>query len=375
MILKSLVLAACIFIGGNSFSGEQEIAMDEPFWQGNTVYGESLLFIKAGDSPASSTCLFRPEKIIQLKSTFKGIVYTPGKDYILKPGSREIYLPPGSRINFITADSLFPPAGAKNSINYKKDDKARGVLYYRLTGFPEIQTEITYEHADKWDGVIPEFAGDKLPGFYGKLEKRETVRVTILGDSITAGYNASKIIKIPPYQPDWKMLWVTAMMKAFRTSVVSNEKAAPGRTIGWMLLNLGKQLDTHPDLVVIAFGMNDYNAYKDAKLFKQKLNEMILKFRGKYPECEFLLISPMLGNPEWSNTLWTWAFSYLKAMKELEAPGVVVADLTSLWRDMLKNKSYVSQTGNGVNHPNDFGHRVYAQYLLSMFIRKNKGNK
>ena len=28
----------------------------------------------------------------------------------------------------------------------------------------------------------------------------------------------------------------------------------------------------------------------------------------------------------------------------------------------------ISSTGNGVNHPNDFGHRVYAQVLSALLI-------
>ncbi|MBN1445338.1 MAG: SGNH/GDSL hydrolase family protein [Candidatus Omnitrophica bacterium] len=362
-----LLLFVIFLTGCGIFVCADNPSISKPFWEGDTVYGESLVFIRKGDNPPLSTCLFNPAEIIEIRSTFKDIVYTPGKDYKLKPGLREIYLPPDSRIQFIESDSLFPPLGAKDSIKYKADDKTRGVLFYRLTGFPEIQVEITYKHAEKWNGVTPEFVGDKLPGFYGKLKKHDAVRVTIIGDSITSGYNASKIVEIPPYQPDWTVLWKDAMMQTFQTPIVCSVKSAPGRTIGWMLLNMDEQLEIQADLVIIAFGMNDYDAYKSADLFKKKLQEMLLKFLAKNPECEFLLISPMLGNPEWSNTPWPLAFSYLEAMKEIEGR-VVVADLTSLWFDMLEYKNYVSLSGNGVNHPNDFGHRIYAQYLLGMFL-------
>ena len=364
------ILAACILGGIVGCADVPESIAGIPFWEGNTVYGESLLFVKQGDSAASCSCLFKPEKIIELKSTSKGIVYIQGKDYVLKTNSREIVLPPGSRIFFLESESLFPPAGTKNSISHKKDDPDRNVLFHRWTGFLEMQVEVTYEHAEKWSGTLPRFAGDRLPKFYDKLIKHEAVRVTILGDSITAGFNASGVVGIPPEQPDWQLLWVSGMEKCFRISVARSGKAAPGRTIGWMLQNMAEQLDTHPDLVVIAFGMNDYMAYKDAKLFQQKLKEMMDRFREKVPACEYLLVSPMLANPDWSNASWPLAFDYLDAMRQLEGEGVVVADLTSLWNDMLKRKSYVSQTGNGVNHPNDFGHRVYAQFLLSMFIKK-----
>ena len=42
--------------------------------------------------------------------------------------------------------------------------------------------------------------------------------------------------------------------------------------------------------------------------------------------------------------------------------------MTSIWAEMLKHKKDWDLTGNGVNHPNDFGHRVYAQVLSSLLI-------
>ncbi len=48
--------------------------------------------------------------------------------------------------------------------------------------------------------------------------------------------------------------------------------------------------------------------------------------------------------------------------------GAVLADVTSLWRDVLTRKGVYALTGNGVNHPNDFGHRLYAQVILSLLV-------
>ncbi|MBU0478666.1 hypothetical protein KKC91_08875 [bacterium] len=48
--------------------------------------------------------------------------------------------------------------------------------------------------------------------------------------------------------------------------------------------------------------------------------------------------------------------------------GVILADMTQMWMDLLKFKRYHDLTGNGVNHPNDFGHRIYAQVLLGLLV-------
>jgi hypothetical protein len=42
--------------------------------------------------------------------------------------------------------------------------------------------------------------------------------------------------------------------------------------------------------------------------------------------------------------------------------------MTSIWTEFLERKHDWDLTGNGVNHPNDFGHRVYAQVLSTLLV-------
>ena len=44
--------------------------------------------------------------------------------------------------------------------------------------------------------------------------------------------------------------------------------------------------------------------------------------------------------------------------------------LPAVWELMLKNKHDLDLTGNGLNHPNDFGHRLYAQAILSVLTER-----
>ena len=57
---------------------------------------------------------------------------------------------------------------------------------------------------------------------------------------------------------------------------------------------------------------------------------------------------------------------YRDELKKLAGEGVALADVTAVWEMMLKNKHDLDLTGNGLNHPNDFGHRLYAQVILSI---------
>jgi hypothetical protein len=42
------------------------------------------------------------------------------------------------------------------------------------------------------------------------------------------------------------------------------------------------------------------------------------------------------------------------------------ADATSLWAELLKRKDFHDLTGNGLNHPNDFGHDIYSEVILEL---------
>ena len=45
------------------------------------------------------------------------------------------------------------------------------------------------------------------------------------------------------------------------------------------------------------------------------------------------------------------------------APDTALADVQTVWRKFLQRKSFYDLTGNGVNHPNDYGHRIYASVI------------
>ena len=37
------------------------------------------------------------------------------------------------------------------------------------------------------------------------------------------------------------------------------------------------------------------------------------------------------------------------------------------WEKLLTRKNFADLSGNNVNHPNDFGHRLYAEVLFTIF--------
>ncbi len=55
-------------------------------------------------------------------------------------------------------------------------------------------------------------------------------------------------------------------------------------------------------------------------------------------------------------------------LQALTGPGIALADLTNVWENLLTHKHFLDLTGNGLNHPNDCGHRLYAQAILSLLV-------
>ncbi len=80
--------------------------------------------------------------------------------------------------------------------------------------------------------------------------------------------------------------------------------------------------------------------------------------------------SRALGNREWSYAAPELYPAYRDALADLCGDGVALADLTTMWTELLKHKKFADLTGNNVNHPSDFGHRIYAQVILGLLSEK-----
>ena len=142
-----------------------------------------------------------------------------------------------------------------------------------------------------------------------------------------------------------------------------------GTDTAWGLANIGKVIEAAPDLVILAFGMND-SAGRPAKDYQANMRSMMEAVRKAKPDTEFILVATMLGNRDWIALHQELFPQYRDALAELCGSGAALADMTSIWEELLRRKNDWDLTGNGVNHPNDFGHRIYAQVLSALLIAK-----
>ena len=340
-----------------------------PIWNSLDVFGESCLFVQdADDKPAAAAMLFPVAELTSVASASGQQQFERGKDFELAPDGKSLVLLPGSRIPNRRRSELYPLKDQPNSIGSKAGDPAISLLFGEGHYFHDQQVAVSYRRSDeKWTGYAPKFDAAQLPKTIARLRSKKPLVLGVSGDSISQGYNASGFTQAPPLQPPYPRLVADELARAYGTQVTFRNRAVAGWSVAQGLADLDKLLAEKPDLVILAYGMNDVGGH-NPEAYKKSIEAILKRILDANPDTEVVLVASMLGNPEWTATPPDMFPKYRDALASLTRPGVVLADMTSLWQELLKRKRYVDLTGNGVNHPNDFGHRLYAQVILALLV-------
>jgi lysophospholipase L1-like esterase len=342
------------------------------FWEGGKIYNESLLPLEDQSGhfdPAG--LLYGIKKIISVRNSGLDIQYEEGRDYLVTDG--KFLVVKGGLIPSVRYDEYF--LAAPNEPLVPLGCVYGGFLRYDELFFHQKQISITYEAEGAWQGAVPVSKTGKLPKTTAKLNAKEPLSVVCIGDSIIDGASASghPAYHMPPYMPVWPDMGFSALKKAYGYDAITVENLAVG---GAALLGAGendgeaqlaKALAKAPDLLVVGFGNNDCGS--PVTTFMPKLNDLIARVRTAFPNCEILLVSPLLRNnlETYSNQTFNNNLNaFTAAMLGAETSGVAVVNVLEVQKAMLSGKTYryYDYTGNNINHPNDFLTRAYAQVLL-----------
>ena len=358
-----------------------ELQLLKPFWKSDTVYRESVICIQEGaDSLATGKLLFPARKIVSVATANGQRQLVQGTDFSLSEDRQQLVRMAKSTIPVVKASDLFMPKGARPvwtggaqpaipcALPHKLGDPETHLLFDNGHWFHDQQIEVTYiPESRNWPSPVPQFAATQLPKTLARLKGKQKVTIAVSGDSISYGLNASGLVMTPPYMPMYPDL-VAAQLRASYGGEISLVNRAVG---GWGVPNgiadLDKLLEHQPDLFLIAYGMNDVGR-RNPEAYKDGIQQMIARIHAVRPEAEIILVATMVGNDQWTHTPREMFPKYRDALQSLCKEGVTLADLTSLWTEMLKRKRDCDLTGNGVNHPSDFGHRVYASAILSLLV-------
>jgi acyl-CoA thioesterase I len=334
-----------------------------PVWDSREIEGDSLFFVQAENEPAAkASLLFVPASAPVLRSATREVAFEMGRDFTWTAGSRTIVLTKDSRIPFKTTAGLHPAPGSPNSYDGFRDGKSH-MLYAQGRFFHDLQTVANYSTTESWTGPKPAPAKE-LERIRARLAAREPVKLVVLGDSISTGLNASLTGDAPPRQPGYPELVAQALAKRFGSKVEMKNLSVIGMGANWGLKQMPAVLAEAPDLLICAFGMNDASGKIAPDQFAATLREIVARLHTARPGCDAILVSPMCANPEWNRSSPELYPAYAEEMKKLSGPGCAIADVTTVWTTLLERKGVLDLSGNGLNHPNDFGHRIYADVIL-----------
>jgi acyl-CoA thioesterase I len=337
-----------------------------PVWKPGPVTGDPLFFVKPEDgSPAKATLLLTPDRTPVIRSATLEISYESGRDFTWKPGSRDITLPEGSRIPFKTTAELHPPPQSPNSYKGFRDGKS-WMLFGEGRYFHDLQCVAAYASAEDAKLPCPAPAPEaQLAGIRAKLKSAAPVKLVTLGDSISTGANASGASGAPPGLPGYPDLVARGMESAFAVKVTAKNLSVGGMDSAWGLKQTAAVIAEKPDLLILAFGMNDASGRRTPADFAGIIRQTTAAVRSAVPACDVIVVSPMTANSEWIHAAPELYPAYATALRDLADPGCALADVTTLWSAVAARKPYLCLSGNGLNHPNDFGHQLYADVILA----------
>ena len=333
-----------------------------PFWKSKTMAGESALPLAGSGGVVAMTLAFTPTKILAVKDITGKVLYEAGHDYVWKPGQRTLQVPKGSRIPVATDAQLYPPKGSQKFGTCAT--RITDLWYVEGMEYQRLQAAVTYVHQlDDWETPATLTDVGTLPKLAKKLAAKQAIKLVLLGDSISAGCNASATCKAPPFMPAYGDLVAAQLAKTFRATAQVKNLSVAGMNAAWGVGQMSAVAKEKPDLLLIAFGMNDASGDVSVGAFIASVRGMIDGLKKSTPDAEVVLVAPMTANPEWTGARPPMYSAYRDALLKLKGEGVIVADVTSVWTFFVSRKKYCDLTGNGLNHPNDFGYRLYAQVI------------
>lgn len=346
----------------------------DPIWRGNKVLYESFMPVKQPNDLSSELVvplLYAADKILSVKSATLDREFIEGKDYRLNEEGK-LVIPEGSEIK-IMPWSVYNPATPPDSFAFICS--LGGYLLFHEDGeFHFDQYVVTYEHHGLWQGPIPSCDPTKLPRIRKLLQdKNREVTIGFTGDSITFGCNSTSQQGWAPNVPIYPKMVIERLEELYDRKIHYVNTSIPGVGANVGFQNAQKDFqDQVPDLLVVAYGMNDATGECPVETYIANEKGIIDTVRKMNPECEIILLSTSLPNPiaQQFNKIQASYLPHLHTLADSYGEVATVADMTSLHAYIMTQKPYYDMTGNNINHPNDFFARIHAQLMLATISDK-----
>ena len=313
--------------------------------------------------------------MISVKDATLKTEYKEGVDYVVNGDT--ITLPEGSSI------PVFRDEWAKgNNVPSQYPLGNAGTGYQMIGGVIYTETSLiwgnyihvtyAYDPASVDRTTVKTF-GDELYGLSQKLAKKETIKMTVFGDSISEGCSSSEKWNHDPQCPPYASLLKEGIEILGGVTVELSNPSVGGKDSVWAAEEEQVSLISAqaPDLLVLAFGTNDTYVNVEGGVYRRNLKKVISAAKAVNSECQIILIATLPSNPETkTDEEQEMLVNELKKLSTEDAKNekwmdVCLVDMYHAVRPMLEKKKYYEIGANNINHPNDFIHRFYAMNLLS----------
>ncbi len=345
-----------------------------PFWQGNVIYNEQLMIVDKGGR-AEGHLLYDALRVISVKDATLKTEYKEGVDYVVNGDT--ITLPEGSSIPVFRDEwakgnnvpSQFPLGNAGTGYQM-----IGGVIYTETSLIWGNYIHVTYAYDPaSVDRTTVKTFDDELYGLSQKLAKKETIKMTVFGDSISEGCSSSEKWNHDPQCPPYATLLKEGIELLGGVTVELSNPSVGGKDSVWAAEEEQISLISAqaPDLLVLAFGTNDTYVNVEGGVYRRNLKKVISAAKAVNSECQIILVAPFPSNPETkTDEEQEMLVNELKKLSTEDAKNekwmdICLVDMYHAVRPMLEKKKYYEIGANNINHPNDFIHRFYAMNLLS----------
>ena len=211
-----------------------------------------------------------------------------------------------------------------------------------------------------------------IPRTMAKIKSGEPVKIVCWGDSVTVGYCATAPEK------RYVDLFTSMLNEKYPKANIEviNESYSGSTTAQWVFpdefpketCDFEKRVISHkPDLVTMEF-VNDSGMSMDT--VKRTYNRILERFREE--GIEWIIITPHFIIPGWMGAdkyQCEEPRGFVHYARKLAAENnVAVADAAERWNHLkYEGIPFYTYLTNGINHPDDRGHRLFAEEMIKCF--------
>ena len=353
-----------------------------PIWKEDISYAEAA-FVRENEfgEIAPIRLLYPIEKIVSVRSSDLKTEYVCGIDYDVDSQGRLVILEGGSIPVLEYEKYFFRFTAAEHEENKLKTKFPAygkyGYGYIRAevsstdAGMGKWTLAVTYKHSAQSPVSVPETKSDAFETLTAKLSAGEKIKIVSTGDSITAGWSSTGMVGRRPFCPQYNYLVEDYIKKAYGVETERKNVGVSGSNTNGGIAKLDEICAEDPDLVIIAFGMNDGGGIP-VDTYVNNINTMVSRINADCPDACIIVVGTCLPNDEvaWNpgaaNSLLVYHKDYAPALEEAEKSwtNAAFANVTKMNEEMYSRKVYQDLTGSNSNHPNDYMHRIYAQVIL-----------